>query len=167
MVDVCRYLVPKLCNVVGYGIFLTINVIITIVYGIQIVDYGLPQLLMHMFIHFFVSAQCLMVSTKFINFNRNVVWLQNLVSLSLLFYGAWRYKLNYPSSSKIVCTCNFLVMVEMLWEVLISYYKRKYHDSILHLLTWIDNDYAINYKFGGFDYLLIIYNNSFRSSIRS
>jgi aspartyl aminopeptidase len=73
MVDVCRYLVPKLCNVVGYGIFLTINVIITIVYGIRIVDYGLPQLLMHMFIHFLVSAQLLMVSTKFINFNKNVV----------------------------------------------------------------------------------------------
>jgi hypothetical protein len=125
MVDVCRYLAPKLCNVVGLGCFLTINLFITIVYGIRIVDYGLPQLLMHKFIFFLVNAKCLMVSTKFINFNKNVVWLQNLVSLSLLFYGAWRYRLNYPSSSKIICTCNFPAVVDMLWEVLISYYKSK------------------------------------------
>jgi hypothetical protein len=30
----------------------------------------------------------------------------------------------------------------------------------MHLLTWIESDYVINYEFGGFDYLLIIYNNS-------
>jgi hypothetical protein len=167
MVDVCWYLALELCSGVGFGIFLTINVIITIVYLIRIVDYGLPQLLMHRFFLFLVNTNWLMVSTKFINFSRNVVWLQNLASLSLLLYGAWRYSLNYPSSSKILCTCNFLAMVEMLWEVLISYYKSKYHDLIMHLLTWIDSDYVINYNFGGFHYLLIIYNNSFRSTLRS
>ncbi len=56
MVDTCRYLVPGLCNGVGFGIFLTNNIIIAIVYGIQIVDYGLPQLLMHFFFSLLVLS---------------------------------------------------------------------------------------------------------------